>query len=211
MKALAIAASVFVIVILALFLFREPLLLAVGNFLVIQDELEPADVINLNGGPDHRADYAIQLYQKGLGRRIFFVGGSCSIHGNDALHGQARAIEQSVPEKNIFIDSSEVTSTYEEALELKEWINTSSLPIHSVIVVSDPFHMRRTRWAYRKVLGDDVEIQMAPVPFEKTPYKQQWWEDKSSQRFVKDEYEKLVYYFLRYQLSWKWLAFLDKE
>ena len=56
---------------------------------------------------------------------------------------------------------------------------------------------------------------MAPVPFEQTPYQQQWWKDERSKRYVKEEYQKFVYYIARYQLSWgplkEWLASLDKE
>jgi len=59
-----------------LFLIRESVLLTVGDFLVVQDELQPADVIHVISGPDHRVDYAIQLYERGYARQIFFTG-SC--------------------------------------------------------------------------------------------------------------------------------------
>ena len=64
-----------------------------------------------------------------------------------------------------------------EAEKLKGWISHSSTPIYSVIVVSDPFHMRRARWIYNKVLGKDIKIQMVPVPFDLTPHQRAWWRD----------------------------------
>ena len=110
---------------------------------------------------------------------------------------------------------SAVTSTYSEVEELKTWIDQSPTPIRSVMVVSDPFHMRRARWTAWQVLGKDIQILMAPVPFEHTPYQRRWWEDEASSRYVKEEYQKTIYYILRYQLSWgrmrEWLASLDTE
>jgi uncharacterized SAM-binding protein YcdF (DUF218 family) len=108
-----------------------------------------------------------------------------------------------------------VTSTYSEVLRLAEFMAESPKPDQSVIVISDPYHMRRARWTYRHVLGASVDIQMAPVPFDLTPYRPRWWEDEASDRYVKDEYLKLVYYIARYQLAFGpargWLASLDRE
>ena len=85
----------------------------------------------------------------------------------------------------------------------------------SPIVVSDPFHMRRARWTYKRVLGDNIEVQMAPVPFEMTSYRRRWWTDQASRIYVQDEYKKVVYYILRYQISRgkfrDWLASKDRE
>jgi uncharacterized SAM-binding protein YcdF (DUF218 family) len=102
-----------------------------------------------------------------------------------------------------------------EAERLKEWIGRNPDPIDSVIVVSDPFHMRRVRWTYRQLFGDRIEMQMAPVPFELTPYKHAWWRDQASRRYVWEEYEKFFYYIMRYQISRgkfkEWLASMDRE
>jgi uncharacterized SAM-binding protein YcdF (DUF218 family) len=199
-----------------LFLIREPVLLAVGDLLVIQDKLQPADVIHVIGGPDYRTDYAIQLYKQGYARQIFFTGGWCSFHNYyHGQHGKERALEQDVPPEAIAIDDSQVTSTYAEVVQLKEFITHSQTLIHSVIVVSDPYHMRRARWTYQHLLGDRVRIQMAPVPFDSTPYQRRWWTDELSQQYVRDEYLKTVYYLLRYQFGVgpieEWLASLDRD
>ena len=62
---------------------REPILFAVGDFLVIEDALQPADVIHVISGPDDRTDYAIQLYKQGYGKQIFFTGVGASIIATD--------------------------------------------------------------------------------------------------------------------------------
>lgn len=200
----------------AIFFAHKQLLLAIGDFLVTQDNIQPADVIHVIAGPDYRTDYAIQLYKEGYGRLLFFTGGWCQtqnyFHGQ---HAQKRSIDQGVPIPAIAIDDFQVTSTYSEAVRLKEFINQSKVPIHSVIVISDPYCMRRTRWTYRQVLGDKLNIEMAPVPFELSPYHHYWWTSKDSKKLVKDEYLKIAYYYARYRFSWgplkDWLVSLDRN
>ncbi len=201
---------------LALISFREKWLLVIGNFLIVEDTLRPADVIHVIAGDDYRTDYAIQLYKQGLGRTIFYTGGWCVYHNYDhGIHAEERSVAQGVPTSAIAYDDSKVTSTYMEAERLKDWIDRSPTPIRSVLVVSDPFHMRRAQWTYRKVLGNDIQVLMAPVPFEMTPYTRAWWTDPASGIYVRDEYEKLIYYVLRYQFSAgkfrEWLVELDTE
>ena len=175
------------------FLVREPILLAVGNFLVVQEDLQPADVIHVISGPDYRSDYGDELYRQGYAKQMFFTGGWCPvIQGNHALRAEERALEQGIPATAIVADGFQVTSTYSEAVRLKMFIDQSPVPIRSVIIVSDPHHMRRARWAYHEVLGDGVKLEMAPVPFQQSPYRRRWWTDDESRQMVKDEYLKLA-------------------
>lgn len=197
-------------------LFHEYWLLLIADFLVVQDTLQPADVIHVIAGDDYRTDYAIRLYKKGYGKTLFFTGGWCDFHFyNHGEHAQARALAQGVPLDAIVFDDSKVMSTYMEAERLKEWIVHNPYPLQSVMVVSDPFHMRRARWTYRRVFGKNMEIQMAPVPFDLTPYQRTWWKDRESREYIQDEYSKSIYYLFRYQYSWgifkDWLASLDTE
>jgi uncharacterized SAM-binding protein YcdF (DUF218 family) len=202
--------------IILLLLFREQWLMSIGNYLFIQDPLMPADVIHVIAGEDYRTDYAIQLYKQGYGKKLFFTGGWCDIHHYwHGEHASERALAQGLSLDAIVIDDSRVLSTYMEVEKLKEWMVKSPDPVQSVIVVSDPFHMRRGRWTFQKVLGDEIEVQMAPVPFELTPYQRTWWKDQESRQNVRGEYSKFIYYLLRYQYSWgffrDWLVSLDTE
>ncbi len=195
---------------------RIPFLRAVGDFLVIQDDLHPADILHVVSGPDYRTDYGIELVQQGYAKTIFFTGPWCDeVQDVHADRGKLRALNQGIPTAAIFTDATPITSTYAEALRLKVLIDQSAAPVHSVIVVSDPFHMRRAQWTYRRVLGKDIEIQMAPVPFEKTTFRRRWWEDRYSVIAVREEYTKYVYYLARYGLAWgplsNWLATFDQE
>ncbi len=129
---------------LTLFLYRARILLAVGNFLVVQDKLQPADVIHVIAGPEAQIDYAIQLYKEGYGKSIFFTGGWCSFHNfYHGQHGRERALKRGIPSQAIAIDDSPITSTYSEVVKLKEFIARNGVPIRSVIAISDPYHRRR--------------------------------------------------------------------
>jgi len=187
-----------------------------GDYLILEDDLHPVDVIHVIAGDDFRTEYAIQLYKQGYSPVLFFTGGWCSTYGYyHAAHARELALNGGVPIESIVIDDSEVTSTYSETVLLKAWFEQSPIPINSVILVSDPFHMRRLRWTARQVLGREIELLMAPVEFEVTPYEREWWRNEWARDYVKDEYLKLFYYVARYQLSWgilqEWLATLDKE
>jgi uncharacterized SAM-binding protein YcdF (DUF218 family) len=199
-----------------IFIFHDHILLSIGDFLIIRDELQPADVIHVIAGLDHRTDYAIHLYKLGYGKRIFFTGGWCPIENHyHGEYGKKRALEQGIPSEAIVADDSQVTSTYSEIVRLKKFIEKSSKPIHSILAVSDPHHMRRARWAYRQVLGKDITLTMAPVPFDLSPYQEHWWTDGKSKGMVEEEYLKLAYYIARYQLSWgflkDWLESFDRD
>ena len=211
----AMAISLLIVSAIAV-LFHEQILLSVGEFLVIRDNLQPADVIHVIAGSDHRTNYGIQLLQQGYGKYIFFTGGWCTQHQFfHGQHGKELAIEQGVQSEAVVIDDSQVISTYEEAQKLKDFIARSPEPIHSVIVVSDPHHMRRAQWTYRWVLGNQISIQIAPVPYELSPRQQDWWNDLDTTKMVFKEYLKYIYYRLRYQLARgelkEWLAGLDQK
>jgi uncharacterized SAM-binding protein YcdF (DUF218 family) len=197
-----------------LFMVRKPILLAIGDFLVVEDELHPADIIHVLAGGERRTDYAIQLYNQGYGKQIFMTGGWCSvINGSHAERGRERALEQGVPPEDIVVDGSPVSSTYSEAVRLKEFIAHSQMPIRSVVVVSDPYHLRRARWAFRQEVGSKASIKMAPVPYDLSSYQRHWWADGASRRMVGGEYLKIAFYYIRYGFNWgplgKWLATCD--
>jgi uncharacterized SAM-binding protein YcdF (DUF218 family) len=216
LKYAAYLAGCLVLVGSLLYMFHTSILLAIGNFLIVQDPLQPADVIHVISGLDHRTYYGIQLFKQGYGKYLFFTGGWCAeIQGVHADRSTQLSIEQGIPTDAIRADSYQVTSTFQEAERLKLWIDQTHTPVHSIMVVSDPHHMQRARWAYQQVFGNDVKLIMAPVPFDQTPYHQRWWEDDASRSMVREEYIKIIYYYARYKFSWgplkEWLASFDKE
>lgn len=206
---------VLLIVLLVLVIFAYPLLQAMGNFLIVKNSLVKADLITAVSGPAYRITYAAQLYQKGLGSRLFYTGG---YNENDqryeAKWSAYLATLQGVPPEAIFTDDSTVISTYQEAVRVKAFVDAHADQIHTIIVVTDPYHTRRAQWAYQKVLGSEVKVLMAPVPFDETGYSSKWWAHSVTRQMVFEEYFKYVFYLFRYQWTsgplQHWLAQFDK-
>jgi uncharacterized SAM-binding protein YcdF (DUF218 family) len=212
--ALPLILAFFAILVVALLMLQEPILSRIGDYLAVKSQLQKAEIVHVISGPDTRTDYGIELVKAGYAPKIFFTGGWCSeINGYHGERGRQLALTQGLPESAITINDSKVTSTYDEALLLKAHLDKSSEPVRSIIVVSDPYHMRRVEWTYHRIFGKAIEIILAPVPFEKTQFKQKWWLHGESARNIGEEYLKLGYYILRYQLASgafkDWLASLD--
>ena len=216
MKIIIIIGVILIVCVVLILFCWEAILLSIGDFLVVQDELQHADVIHVIAGPDYRTDYAIQLFHEGYGKKIFFTGGWCSSHNYyHGQHGREMALGKGIAPEAIAIDETKVTSTYSEAERLKEFIDQHQAPIRSVIVVGDPFHMRRARWTYRRLLGNEIQIQMAPVQSKQSLHQRHWWRDEGSRNYVRNEYLKIPYYYARYYLTKgilrEWLASFDTE
>jgi hypothetical protein len=114
---------------LALFICHEFILSGIGDFLVVQEQIQPADLIHVIAGPDEYTDYAAQLYRQGYAKKIFFTGGWCSYHNeNHGERGRERAVANGVPPQAIAADDSAVTSTYSEVVRLKEFLDEAKCP-----------------------------------------------------------------------------------
>jgi hypothetical protein len=57
----------------ALWFCRERILDGTADFLVVSDPLKPADLIHVLGGGEERVGYAVELYRKGLGKKLPLV------------------------------------------------------------------------------------------------------------------------------------------
>ncbi len=186
-----------------------------GDSLIVQDPLEKADLITASSGPEYRIIYAAELYKKGLGPVLFYTGGySEENQRSEATWSKYLALITGVPEEAIVIDETTVISTYQEAVLLQKYIDANPGTVHSIILVTDAYHTRRAKWIYQKVLGEEMQILTAPVPFERTPLSKSWWKDAESRRFVFNEHLKYIYYVFRYEIATgslqKWLSRFDR-
>lgn len=110
------------------------------------------------GGSEHRTLYAIQLYHDDLCGRLLFING----HENSqslAENRKALALTKGVPEDAIIIDSTEVYSTYGELMQLKAILDDDPAMSRELItLISDPYHMRRTRIAFRWIFDRSTRL-----------------------------------------------------
>lgn len=190
--------SVVLICILILVL-RFEILSAIGSFLVLNEPLSFSEVIHALGGGSERIDYSTKLYKADYGNRLFFSGSESVIPPTQSPYSKLihRYVgEKEVPDNAIFVRPA--SSTYEDATALRTFLLQKDLK--SVIVVSSPYHMRRVRMVFNKVIPKSVRLTYNHVPWQMSNMKKKWWTDEHSIDFVISEYIKLGYYFFRYIL-----------
>ena len=177
-----------------------------GAFLVARSELASADVlVLLSGAPNYteRAQRAAELWHEQRAPRILLT--------NDGTRGPWSEAEQrnpffyektlvelqraGVPAESVYVLPQEVSSTYEEANQIKAYAEANG--IRSVLVVTSAYHSRRALWTYRRVFNDSkFVIGMSPAAAANPAV---WWLTITGWRTVPVEYIKLIYYWIHYR------------
>lgn len=198
-----------ILVILALsataYWLRVPLMTTMARLLIIDDPLQPAEIIYiLNGEVNTRPFHAAQLFERDLASQIVIPREEDGPASEIGLYPNGTDVsvnilqEEGVPEENIIVVEVEggVTSTYDEAIILRDYIEANN--IESVIVVTSSFHTRRSQWIFQKVLTDgNIQFQMSAAPqwkFDETD----WWQEEMGMVMLANEYLKFAYYLAKY-------------
>jgi len=202
---LAAVALLLLLVILA-FAFRSQILTGIAGYLVIDDKLQPADVIFLlNGDFNTRPFKAAELYKQGLAPVIVIARAENTPVVDLGLLPNETDISVGVMEKLgvpagkiiVLPIPQGVTSTFDEAETLKQYIEGHQ--IQRIILVTSAFHTRRAWWIFNKTLsGLPVKLEMAAVPY--ADFNQtNWWKNETGLITLCNEYVKLVYYNFKYR------------
>jgi len=197
---------IFVCLIAALYLFRTTILTAVGNFLVIQDRIEPSDIIFvLNGDVATRPFQAAKLWKEGLAPKVVIVRAENSLAVNMDLAMNVTDTSIAMMKKAGIPDTTivqlpfpnGVNSTFDESSALRSYAQQNSL--RRIIVVTSAIHTRRARWIIRRELaGLAVTIMMSPS-FDPRYTPSNWWRQEDGLIGYQNEYIKLFYYFYKYR------------
>jgi uncharacterized SAM-binding protein YcdF (DUF218 family) len=177
----------------ALWFGRGRIVGGAADFLVVSDPLKPADLIQILGGGEERVGYAVELYRKGLGKKLLFTGNSPD-HGPSAklFHTSAnRVLSQGIPATAILDLHSQATTTYGEAAELRQVLSAHP-EIRRVLVVTSPYHSRRARSIFRREIPAGVDLRMATVPVEKINLAGRWWNNRQVRTSAWLEYRKTL-------------------
>lgn len=189
--------------ILLLFLFRNPVLRSVGNFLVVEDPKEKVDAIYvLSGNSYDRGMEAANLYTEGWGPTVICLGGetntSLELYGINDLTSTVTAniIKRAgVPGRDVEL-LPQGTSTYEEFEAIVQ--HCQQRQYKKVMVVSSLFHTRRIHTFFRqRMYFSGVQMVLRGVQdggFERDT----WWKNEPGLLFVNNEYIKMMYYWLKY-------------
>jgi uncharacterized SAM-binding protein YcdF (DUF218 family) len=156
-----------------------------------------ADAVVVLGGNDgDRALRALEVYRDGFAPTIVLTGLEYGAAAPPAhLVWRAEFLEtRGVPETAIRFEI-EARNSYSEAVELLALMRKEGW--HTLIVVSDPPHMRRLAWTWARVFEgsglDYVLVASEPDWWDAG----RWWRDEKAGQFVIMEFIKLAYYFAR--------------
>jgi len=199
-----VPAGVLLVLVGLVFLFRTQLLTGAAEYLVVDDPLRPAEMIFLlNGDYNTRPFRASQLYQQGLAPQIVVAQAeglpaeTLGLVQNETEISVAVMEKLGVPADRIVVLPGPVTSTYDEARALRQYVQDNS--IHSVLLLTSAFHTRRARWIVAKELaGLPVSLEVSAVPYGGFDA-MDWWHSEGGLIALNNEYIKLVYYYWKYR------------
>ena len=170
-----------------------------GQFLVApaQSPVKADLLFALGGDRGARADRVLEIYRAGFAPRILLSSEGIHQKGRGAyLTWQASYLVDGGVPGNILLFDRSSTSSWEEAVNCRRLMQ--ELKLKSVVVVSDPPHMRRLSWIWNKVLaGSGMEYRLVASGMEDWDAAH-WWRTSPSAQFVFGEYIKLAYYYFTY-------------
>lgn len=199
-KVLVLLAIWFVIVVMniGVYVLSPDFLTQAGEYLQRKDELKKADVIVVFSGGDgtERLDYGIKLYRQKYAP-VLVLSGSGTTAIPWAVRMKQEALQRGVPEQAILIEKNSM-STYENAVNTLALIQKKNWK--TGILVTSPYHMRRALWVLHKQTDRaGLDIRWLASPADPSPFRtSDWWTQDEMRRAVRDEYIKLLYYYVRY-------------
>jgi uncharacterized SAM-binding protein YcdF (DUF218 family) len=159
----------------------------------------PAEEVRLEGGADgivaltggaSRINDAIELLQKGHGRRLLISG----LNRATTLSEIARLD----PESARKVDFDRSLNTLGNAIETRRWADRQRF--HSLIVVTSNYHMPRALAELAHQMPD-VALIAFPVVTDRQKTTESWWTRGAPARLMVLEYVKLVYAKLRIRFN----------
>jgi uncharacterized SAM-binding protein YcdF (DUF218 family) len=188
--------------ILAIIFTAHPIVLReLAEFWIVSDKLEqPAGaVVILGGGLDQRPRAAADLYKRGLAREVWIT------HDNSTDNlllpsvvnpTRATLVKLGIPDTVIVDVPGPASNTYDEAKVVSLWPHTAS--VKSLIIPTDAFHTRRTKWTFEKFLGArNIKLVVQPI-YSRMNYPEKWWRGDESRTNFGKEVVKYAYYRLKY-------------
>lgn len=170
-----------------------------GGWLIYQDKLEKADaILVLGGGRSERILEGAKLYREKYANYMMMTGEFEEIMSGPvyhwALQGRKLASRHGVPWDRMIpiIDSK---STHDDAtLSLAECREHN---FKSLIVVSEPYHTKRSFYVFKKVFKNSgIKVMIYPVQ-DSWYTRDNWYFSEKALISTIEEYIKFVYYKLK--------------
>jgi uncharacterized SAM-binding protein YcdF (DUF218 family) len=200
---LALALVALVALALIVYAMRAPLLTDLAKAWVVNEPIGKADAIVVLGGrPDLRPYEAARLYHAGLAPRILYMdvrpgpGEELGVTISERELTRRILLGNNVPEGALTAIGSHVASTYDETCAVRAWMEKTGAK--SIIIPTDLFPSRRTRWIFRHQLaGSSRQAHVEAI----TPPQYSvftWWHHEDGVIAFQNEFIKSIYYHLKY-------------
>jgi uncharacterized SAM-binding protein YcdF (DUF218 family) len=188
--------------------FHGPLLTCLGEYLVLKQTPPKSDlIVCLAGGNVERGIGAAEAFHKGFSPRILLTREDPpdgyrlleerGLHYPESVDLLAVLLKDlGVPESAIIVNRQPVTTTFEEAQLVRRVVGKKKY--RSLILITSPTHTRRAWLTFKKVFeGTPVRIFVLSTPYSGFNPKD-WWKHRKYLREVVIEYQKLIFYTVKY-------------
>jgi uncharacterized SAM-binding protein YcdF (DUF218 family) len=188
--------------------YRIPLLVQLGEYLIVEHKPQKADLIVCLGGPGAgNILAAVDIFQKGLAP-YFFKAKEIEPDGFDYLKAKIKnyptefdlftmiADGFGIPAEAIISPENRVGSTIEEANLVRTFVLDKGY--RSVILVTSLMRSRRAYLTFRRAFRDSkVTLISLPSHYQQFSPKD-WWKKRANTTELIIEYQKLIYYKFKY-------------
>ena len=188
--------------------YHAPILTGLGRYLIMEHTPEKSDLIVIMAGGNVERGLAVaDAYQRGLAPRVFMArevppDGYALLKEREVDYPESVDLmrmlleELGIPQSAFFTSDRPSKSTFEEAHLVREVVRKNGYS--SLIVITTPYHCRRTWLSFRKVFEKDA-VRVFMLPSSYSDFKpEDWWKKRRYLRDVIIEYQKLIYYRLKY-------------
>lgn len=184
---------------IAAYIFRVPLLQTPAKWLIQEDKIEKADaIIVLSGGSFDRGNKAVELFNKGWAPRIICPGGNrayefeiLNMHITEAEAAKINLVRQGIPDSAIVLLNAG-TSTSEEAALLASYLVNRKYK--KVIVLTSLYHTRRAGKVFGKAL-QHTNIKLMVCGAKSSRFNElYWWQTEDGLIAINNEVLKNLYY-----------------
>lgn len=155
-------------------------------------------IVTLGGGEVERDKMAVELYKAGYAPKILLTGMFPSLRAGQSYYKSPRSLfflKQGIPPEALLFDGLSV-NTHQESLNIAALLTAHHW--HSVLVVSDPPHLRRINLCLQPVFkkaGLSYRVISSTTP---TWQANRWWQNKRWRQFCLSEALKLIFYAVVY-------------
>ncbi len=175
-----------------------------GNYLIVSDPIEKADaIVVLSGGEKDRLPEAAELFTSGYSDTVILTDTGYLSEGSESEAAVDPNVikaydltQMGVPISNILITRDVVGSTMDEANSVLVIMQKQGF--QSMIIVTDPYHSRRTKLVFERVFQDSgitVRIQSVKDHWFTGAG---WWFHPDGWKYMVTEYAKLfAFWFLK--------------